>query len=77
MKPKAAKKEFEKYAQETGLRIKQLNAQTGLHFMCAFYRHYRADDCPLEHDGNMLFLSGALTTSAAYRGSISQSLGSS
>ncbi len=53
-KPRNAKKAFERYVKDRGLRIKHLPPGTGFTLMCAFYFYERADGCAVDADGDML-----------------------
>jgi len=54
MKPKDAKKEFEKFIKQSGQSLELLTSQTALSLMLDFYKSVRAEDCPLDEDGDML-----------------------
>ena len=54
MKPKDSKKQLANRMQEAGLKLAKLTADEGFRLMLEFYNDVRADDCPLEEDGDML-----------------------
>ncbi|MDB6122424.1 MAG: hypothetical protein JWQ71_1417 [Pedosphaera sp.] len=54
MKPKLARKELEKRILKSGKKVEALTLAEGIQFMMDFYQQVRAEDCPLEEDGDML-----------------------
>jgi hypothetical protein len=54
MKPITAKAEFEKFASQSGATIAALTPDVGIHLMLKFYQQIRADNCPIDQDGDML-----------------------
>lgn len=54
MKPENSKKELEALIKKSGTPIGGLTPAEGVRLMLDFYRDVRAEDCPLEEDGDML-----------------------
>ena len=54
MKPKSAKKEFEKFISDAGNAVASLTPEQAVSLVLDFYGRVRAEDCPLEEDGDML-----------------------
>jgi len=54
MKPESAKKEFEKFISSAGNVVKSLTPEQAVNLVSEFYERFRADDCPLDEDGDML-----------------------
>jgi len=54
MNPITAKSEFEKFVSQSGVTIAALTPGVGIHLMLEFYEQIRADNCPIDQDGDML-----------------------
>ena len=54
MKPKSAKKEFEKFISDAGNAVASLSPEQAVSLVLNFYEQVRAEDCPLDEDGDML-----------------------
>jgi hypothetical protein len=54
MKPITAKAEFEKFVRKSGTTIARLAPENGIRLMLEFYKQIRADNCPIDEDGDML-----------------------
>ena len=54
MNPANAKVEFEKFISQSGSTVAELTAKGGIHLMLEFYKQIRADNCPIDEDGDML-----------------------
>jgi hypothetical protein len=54
MKPKSAKKEFEKFISNAGNALTSLTPEQAVTLVLDFYERTRAEDCPLDEDGDML-----------------------
>lgn len=54
MNAHAARETFERLLTEEGFTLERLTLPQGLAAMFAFYRNQRAEDCPVDADGDML-----------------------
>ena len=54
MQPSESKQRFEQFVAAAGRAVDDLGPADAAHFVLAFYRQVRADDCPLDQDGDML-----------------------
>jgi hypothetical protein len=54
MNPATAKAEFEKFINQSGSTVSKLTPTGGIHLMLNFYKEIRADNCPIDEDGDML-----------------------
>ena len=54
MKPKTAKREFERFIKESGKKRGTLTPAEGIQLMLDFYWQVRAENCPLDENGDML-----------------------
>ena len=52
--PITAKSEFEKFISQSGAKIATLTPAVGIYLMFEFYKQIRADNCPVDEDGDML-----------------------
>ena len=53
MRPITAESEFEKFISQSGAKIATLTPAIGIHLMFEFYKQVRADNCPIDKDGDM------------------------
>ena len=54
MKPNSSKRELEQIIQRSGSTVTALTLAEGLRHMLTFYQNVRAENCPLDADGDML-----------------------
>lgn len=54
MRPITAESVFEKFISQSGATIVTLTPSVGIHLMFEFYKQVRADNCPVDEDGDML-----------------------
>ncbi len=54
MKPKSAKQQFEKFIGNAGKATASLTPEQAVSLVLDFYKQVRAEDCPLDEDGDML-----------------------
>ncbi len=54
MQPSESQARLEQIIADSGSTLSALSAAEAIRFMLTFYRDLRADDCPLEEDGDML-----------------------
>lgn len=54
MRPSDSETEFRRFIATTGASLVALDAAAAIRLMLAFYRGFRADDCPIDENGDML-----------------------
>jgi hypothetical protein len=54
MSPSESRSRFEQFVADAGSSVATLSAQNAARLMLAFYRQMRADNCPLDADGDMI-----------------------
>lgn len=54
MKPSDSLEYFQEFITQAGYEVEKLTASTAIKLMLAFYRQARAENCPLDNDGDMV-----------------------